>query len=228
MPPDNRSLQSWLWPAGRQSDSAWLTRTKRRVVPLLFLNCQPQPWDFRVKDETVTLTTRSKELKHDKCDYNFQESHLGRQGRRLSQQDIQLLITLGRVGTFKAKQLIATSRKVYSDTSATPSPLFTVTVKLVINKWVAWFNEAYIQVTNQHNMNSDSCCCFHSALVLKSTTFSTKHADCVPAGEVNPCCFHDHYASVNQSEGTAAMMEASLCAWTHTHVHPYCLCISYS
>lgn len=66
-----------------------------------------------MKDETVTLTTRSKGLKHDKYDYNIQESHLGRQGMRQSQQDIQLFITLGRVGTFKAKRLIAASRKVF-------------------------------------------------------------------------------------------------------------------
>lgn len=114
MPPDNRSLQSWLWPAGKESDSSWLTRTKRGVVPLLFLNCQPQPWDLRTKDETVTLTTRNKGLKHDKCDYIIQESHLGRQGKRESQQDTKLFITLERVGTFKAKQLTATSRKAYS------------------------------------------------------------------------------------------------------------------
>lgn len=114
MPPDNRSLQSWLWPAGKESDSLWLTRTKREVVPLLFLNCQPQPWDLRLKDETMTLTTRSKGLKHDKCDYNIQESHLGRQGKRQSQQNIQLFITLGRVGTFKANRLTTASRKEYS------------------------------------------------------------------------------------------------------------------
>lgn len=62
----------------------------------------------------MTLTTRSKGLKHDKCDYNIQESHLGRQGKRQSQQNIQLFITLGRVGTFKAKQLTSASRKEYS------------------------------------------------------------------------------------------------------------------
>ena len=67
-----------------------------------------------MKDETVTLTTRSKGLKHDKYDYNIQESHLGRQGKRQSQQDIQLFITQGRVGTFKAKQLTVASRKMYS------------------------------------------------------------------------------------------------------------------
>ena len=113
MPPDNRSPKSWLWPAGKEPDFLWLTRTKR-VVPLLFLNCQPQPWDLRVEDETVTLTTRSKGLKHDKCDYNIEESRLGRQGKRQSQQDTQLFITSGRAGTFKAKQLTAASRKMYS------------------------------------------------------------------------------------------------------------------
>lgn len=70
MPPDNRSHKSWLWPPGEESGSLWLTRTKRGV-PLRFLNCQPRPWDLRVKDETVTLTTRSKDVKHDKCDYNI-------------------------------------------------------------------------------------------------------------------------------------------------------------
>lgn len=130
MPPDNRSLKSWLWPAGKASDYLWLTRTKR-VVPLLFLNCQLKPGDLRVEDETVTLTTRSKGLKHDKCDYNIQESHLGHQGKRQSQQDLQLFITLGRVGTFKAKQLVAASIKVYSQILQQHQlhQLFTVTIK---------------------------------------------------------------------------------------------------
>lgn len=110
MPPDNRSPKSRLWPAGEASECWWLTRTKRGV-PLLFWNCQPQPWDLGAEDETVTLTTRSKGLKHDKCDYNIQESHLGRQGKRQSEQDIQLFITLGRAGSFKAEQLTATSRR---------------------------------------------------------------------------------------------------------------------
>lgn len=62
----------------------------------------------------MTLTTRSKGVKHDKYDYNTVESHLGCQGKRQSQQDTQLFITLGRVGTFKAKHLTAATRKVYS------------------------------------------------------------------------------------------------------------------
>lgn len=64
--------------------------------------------------KTVTLTSRRKGLKHDKCDYSIRESHLGRQGKSRSQQDIQLFITRGSVGSFKAKQLTAISRKVYS------------------------------------------------------------------------------------------------------------------
>lgn len=85
-----------------------MTRTKRGVVALRFLNCQPQPWDLRMKDETVTLTRRNKRLERDKCDYIIQESRLGRRGKRQSQQDIQLFITLQRAGTFKARLLSAT------------------------------------------------------------------------------------------------------------------------
>lgn len=82
----------------------------KKTSPTSVLNCQPEPWDLRVEDETMTLTTGRKGLKHDKCDYNIEESLFGHQGKRLSQQNTQLFITLGRVGTFKAKQLTTASR----------------------------------------------------------------------------------------------------------------------
>lgn len=34
-----------------------------------------------MEDETMTLTTRGKGLKHDKCDYNIEKSNLGCHGK---------------------------------------------------------------------------------------------------------------------------------------------------
>lgn len=127
MPPDNCSLKSLLWPAGKElAPCDWQGQKEWSHFCFWIVN---RSHGISVEDETVTLTTRSKGLKHDKCDYNIQESHLGRQGKRQSQQDIKLFITLERVGTFKAKQLTAISRKVYSQIFQHHQLHYRVTIK---------------------------------------------------------------------------------------------------